>query len=220
MYRRVSRSRAHADGEFHHVHHFFQQYLSHDYNFVDEQVQQEDLDSVCKSIEAHQNELEESLSELDKNVDSQIKKFNDSNVQKRTHIHACIHMYTPVNTSHQFVLQVMQEADQERNDMYSLATDLNAYMEKMEVSLRNVVEEFNETRGLCICAFHILYVMCHTQSHTLSSISQAVLAKETMGICLETPLRFLLCSRSFRLKPYTFTIPFPYGYDDITHILA
>lgn len=42
----------------------------------------------------------------------------------------------------------MQEADQERNDMYSLASDLNSYLEKMEISLQNVVDEFNETRGI------------------------------------------------------------------------
>ncbi len=45
----------------------------------------------------------------------------------------------------------MQEADQERNDMYSLASDLNAYLEKMEISLHNVVDEFNETRGIDLC---------------------------------------------------------------------
>ena len=51
----------------------------------------------------------------------QIKAFNDSNA--------------------------MEEADQERNDMYSLASDLNAYLENMETQLTNTVDEFNESRG-------------------------------------------------------------------------
>lgn len=45
------------------------------------QVHQEDLDQVCESIEAYQNELEENLAELDKSVDAQIKTFNESNVR-------------------------------------------------------------------------------------------------------------------------------------------
>ena len=55
----------------------------------------------------------------------------------------------------------MQEADQERNDMYSLASDLNAYLEKMEISLQNVVDEFNETRGIDLCIHACVYTCMH-----------------------------------------------------------
>ena len=49
------------------------------------QVHQEDLDQVCESIEACQNELEGNLAELDESVDRQIRTFNESNVSAYSH---------------------------------------------------------------------------------------------------------------------------------------
>jgi len=84
-------------------------------------VAQEEIDDLCNSIQMHQDDFDSTLEELKRGVDEEIKKFQESNV--------------------------VQQADKERHDMYYLAADLNAYLDKLDTNLQKTVDDFNESRG-------------------------------------------------------------------------
>jgi hypothetical protein len=82
---------------------------------------QEELQSHCDAVEGYQRDLEENIRSLERDVQNELDKFNAA--------HLC------------------QENDQDRDNTYTLAAQLNVYVESIEASLDKVIEDFNLTRG-------------------------------------------------------------------------